>query len=132
MNTDPIADFFTSIRNAAMVNHATVRVPHSKTKAAFCRILEEAGFIKNYSVIINTPVKKQLKLTLKYRDDLTPAMTSLRRISKCSKRIYVKYADIPKPRSGFGIVLLSTNHGILTGKQARLARVGGELIGEIY
>jgi small subunit ribosomal protein S8 len=129
---DPISDFFTRIRNALMVKHGYVGIPSSRIKLEICRILKEEGFIKDFSLINEDLTKKKIRITLKYRPDGAPVISSIYRKSKSSKRIYVKKASIPKVRNGFGMALMSTSKGILSGKEARLKNVGGELLGEMY
>ena len=132
MVCDPIADMFTRVRNALMVQHASVSIPHSKLKESLCKILAQEGFIDSYSVTEAGVTKRSIVIVLKYRDDNSPAIRQLKRISKSSKRIYVACTQIPKINSGFGLVFLSTSKGVLSGKAARLAKVGGELIGSVH
>jgi len=132
MVCDPISDMFTRIRNALMVKHAEVLIPHSKLKESLCKILVQEGFVQSYSMVGDVPHKRSLAVVLKYRDDKSPAIRALKRISKSSKRVYVACTQIPKLNSGFGLVFLSTSKGVLSGKAARLAKVGGELIGSVH
>lgn len=129
--TDPIADYLTRIRNAQRALHETVTIPHSKLKKEITRILKEEGYINGYTIRQNGPFK-EIAIVLKYTEDREPAMRSLKRVSKPGRRVYVGRHEIPKVLGGLGINVLSTSRGILTGKQARQAGVGGELLLEIY
>ena len=126
---DPISDLFTRIRNALIAKHEGLMVPNSKIKVAICRILKEEGFIKDFTVSNDDLVKKNIKIKLKYRQNGEPLINEIIRVSKSSKRIYVKKRKVPKPLRGFGISMVSTSKGILSGREARLKNVGGELVG---
>ena len=129
---DPLSDLFTRLRNALLVSHSTVSVPYSKFKSRIVEILKNEGYITNFSIEGDSPVNKVISIELKYDDNGQPVLTSIKRISKSSKRIYVKKKDVPKVLNGFGTVILSTSSGVLSGKDARLSGVGGELIAELY
>lgn len=132
MNNDVIADMFTKIRNSIKENHSTVNIPHSNIKYTIAQILLNSGFISNFEVSDSSLVKKQIKITLKYKKSGSSIISSIKKVSKPSKRIYVSKQEIPKVLSGFGVSILSTSKGVLSGKEARLKNVGGELIGEIW
>ena len=125
--TDPIADFLTRIRNANMIRKDRVEMPSSKLKRSLANILKQEGFIRNYRYLDN---KKQgiLRVYLKYGDNGERVITGLDRVSKPSVRVYVSKDEIPRVQGGLGVVVLSTNQGILSGKQARKQGVGGEVI----
>ena len=125
--TDPIADMLTRIRNANMARHEQVNIPASKLKLKIAKILKEERFIKGYDLIKDN---KQgiIKLYLGYGPGKERIMTGLKRVSKPGLRIYSKAGEIPKIRGGLGVSILSTPQGVMTGKQARRARVGGEVI----
>jgi len=129
---DPIADMFTRIRNALQARLDTVNIPFSKNKVSIAEILRAEGFIESFSVESDGPVKKFLRIKLKYAHNGRPVISSLEKISKPTKRSYVKKSNVPKPLNGFGLSVISTSKGILSGKNARLNNVGGELIGIIY
>ncbi|MEO0087369.1 MAG: 30S ribosomal protein S8 [candidate division WOR-3 bacterium] len=131
MITDPISDMLTRIRNALMVRHKEVRVPYSKMKLEIVRILLEEGYITNFQVI-GEGVKKEINIILKYTPEGKPVIYGLKRISKPSRRIYVGVKDIPKVKGGLGIAILSTPKGILTDREARKEKVGGELLLEVW
>ena len=129
---DPIADMFTRIRNALGVQHEHVSMPFSKIKCEIAKILLKEGYISGYEVLNEDIVKKKIKIELKYSDSGQPVISSIKKISKSGSRVTIKKSDIPKVLNGFGINILSTSHGVLTGKEARVENVGGELIAEVY
>jgi small subunit ribosomal protein S8 len=128
---DPIADFLTRIRNAGMVKHETVAMPHSKLKAEMARILKEQGYINDYSDK-GVGAQKKLVIELKYDPDGRPAIRGLRRMSRPGRRVYRKRASIPRVLDGLGVAILSTSRGILTDHEARRAGVGGEVLCFVY
>jgi small subunit ribosomal protein S8 len=130
--TDPIADMLTRIRNALKERKAIVEIPFSKIKFDVCGILKDEGFIKDVKSSDKDLVRKTIIVTLKYVKKNKPIIDSIKRISKSSKRIYVKKQDVPKVLNGFGISILSTSKGILSGREARLKNVGGELLAEVF
>ncbi|MEZ4656575.1 MAG: 30S ribosomal protein S8 [Caldilineaceae bacterium] len=131
MVSDPIADMLTRIRNASMVHHRQVIIPSSKIKVAIAKILREEGFIANYAVTDEKPQPK-LVIALKYTGKGKSVITGLERVSKPGLRSYVSYRDIPWVRSGLGINILSTPRGLMTGHRARRAKVGGEVICNVW
>lgn len=131
MQTDPIADMLTRIRNASMVQHRTVVIPSSKIKANIAKILQEEGFIQAYSVTDEQP-QPNLVLQLKYTGRGEPVITGLQRVSKPGRRTYTGYREIPWVRSGLGINIVSTPKGLMTGRKARQARLGGEILCNVW
>ena len=129
--TDSIADMFTRIRNAVEVRMETVDMPYSKMKEEIARVLKEEGYIGKYEAATKRG-KKVLRVVLKYSPDKGKVIKSLRRVSKPGRRIYVKRDRIPRVLSGFGTAILTTPKGIMTDSQARLAKVGGEVICYVY
>ena len=129
--TDPIADFLTRIRNASMGKFERVDIPSSKMKLSIAKALKEEGYIKNYKLIKD---KRQgiLRLYLRYDFDNVPVIGGLERISKPSCRVYVRHDQIPHVLNGYGTAILSTSKGILTDRQARKQKVGGELLCEVW
>ena len=126
--SDPIADMLTRIRNANTAKHDTVDVPASKMKLAIAEILLEEGYIKNFEVIEEGNFKT-IHITLKYGVDKNDKIISgIKRISKPGLRVYAGKEDMPKVLGGLGTVILSTNKGIMTGKNAKAANVGGEVL----
>ncbi|MBT6120462.1 30S ribosomal protein S8 [bacterium] len=130
--TDPIADLFCRIKNAINVKSPDLVVPFSKIKLGICKILKDEGFIKSYDVVSIDLNKQSIKIVLKYAPNGSSLIKEMKRVSKCSKRVYCKKASIPKVLGGFGISILSTTKGILDGKTARINNLGGELLGLVY
>jgi small subunit ribosomal protein S8 len=134
MVAHPIADMLTRIRNANAVFHSEVSIPHSKMKESIARILEEEGYIEGYEVIAHE-VQPILLLKLKYhgeRSRAKRAITTIRLVSKPSRRVYVTKGSIPRPLGGMGVCILSTSQGILSGQQARERGTGGEVVCEVF
>ncbi len=128
---DPIADMFTKIRNAQAVKKEMVLIPYSKLKAEIAKLLLKHGYIKEISRR-GKKSKKNLELLLKYDEKGKPAITHLVRISKPSRRVYLPLKEIKPVRGGYGAMIFSTPKGLLTNKEARQEKVGGEAIGEIW
>ena len=131
MQTDPIADLLTRIRNACLVQHKQVVVPSSKIKMNIARILAEEGFIEGYGVTDEKP-QPNLVLKLKYTGRGEPVITGLQRVSKPGNRSYTGHRTIPWVRSGLGISIVSTPQGLMTGRQARRAKLGGEILCNVW
>jgi small subunit ribosomal protein S8 len=130
MQSDPIADMLTRIRNAIMAGHPNVAIPHSKIKLAIAKILKEEGYIEDVSVSSDDHWPT-IHVRLKYwgqRRERRPVITNLRRISKPGCRIYVGKQEIPWVLSGMGIAILTTPKGVMTGQQARRQGMGGEVL----
>lgn len=127
MLTDPIADMLTRIRNANHQRHATVDIPASKIKLAIAEILKEEGYIADYEVIEEN-VQGTIRISLKYINEKERVITGIRRISKPGLRIYVNSNEIPTVLGGLGIAIISTSAGIMTDKEARKQKVGGEVL----
>lgn len=125
--TDPIADMLTRIRNASAARHESVSVPASKLKASIAAILKQEGFIRDFEMVQDGP-QGTLKIALRYGDKREPFVTGLKRVSKPGLRVYVQKAEIPRVFGGMGIAILSTPQGVMTGKEAFLKRVGGEVL----
>ena len=130
MKTDPIADMLTRIRNAIAVRKREVVLPHSKLKETVAQVLAGANFIDRVEV---TPasVGKTLRIVIN-SEDANARITEIERMSRPGRRMYVAADDIPKVRQGRGLVIISTSHGVMTGKQARKQGFGGELLCSIY
>jgi len=131
MVNDPIADLLTRIRNASMVQHSQVVMPSSKIKVEIAKILTEEGFIRGYTVTNDQP-QPNLILGLKYSGRNKPVITNLARVSRPGRRVYMGYKEIPWVRSGLGINILSTPKGVLTGRKRRRAKVGGEVLCNVW
>ena len=128
--TDPIADMLTRIRNANQQRHETVVVPASNMKVEIAEILKNEGFIKGYKVE-GEKADKVITLTLKYKGN-DRVISGLKRVSKPGLRQYVKVNEIPKVLNGLGIVVLSTSQGLMTDKEARAKKIGGEVLSYIW
>ena len=131
MQTDPIADMLTRVRNAARARHTDVVVPASRTKREIARILQEEGFIADWSEERDGPAMV-LRLRMKYVDGKVPVVSGLKRISKPGLRVYAQKTDIPRVLGGLGIVIVSTSRGIMTGSQAKQAQLGGEILAYVW
>ncbi len=129
MNTDPISDFLTRIANAQAARHDTVEVPSSRMKYTIAKILEREGFVAAVSERADGP-KKTLTVALKY-DGAEPMIRSLKRVSKPGKRVYRRATELPRVLSDLGIAIVSTSAGIMTNKDARRRKLGGEVLCEI-
>ena len=124
--TDPIADMLTRIRNAITASKETVEIPASNEKKAIAEILLNEGWVKDVK-IVEDGYNGKIAITLKYNDKKS-VISGLRRVSKPGLRTYSGVADMPKVLGGLGTVIVSTNKGIMTGKQAKAANVGGEVL----
>lgn len=131
MNTDPIADMLTRIRNANMVSHEKVEMPSSKLKVELAKLLKEEGFITDYEVK-EVGKFKVLTVILKYDMNKKPVITKLERISKPGLRNYSKAKNLPKVLGGMGIAIVSTSKGLLTDRKARKENIGGEVLCYVY
>lgn len=124
--TDPIADMLTRIRNASTARHARVNIPASKMKLAIARVLKEEGYIKDIELLKDNP-QGTIRITLRYVDKKA-VLTQLKRVSKPGLRVYTKRGSIPRVRGGQGISILSTPQGLMTGRKAYQAGLGGEIV----
>ena len=127
MQSDPIADMLTRIRNGHRAGLKTVEMNHSKMKVEIARILKREGYIEEY-VEEGDDAKKTLKVSLKYYHGKKPCITGIRRVSTPGLRRYVAASDVPRVLGGLGIAILTTSSGILTDREARKSKVGGELM----
>lgn len=127
MNTDPIADMLTRIRNAGMATHATVEMPSSKLKTELAKVLKSEGYIAEYAVK-EVGKFKILSVTLKYKENGKPLITELKRASKPGLRTYMKAKKLPRILGGLGVAIVSTSKGLLTDRRARRENVGGEVL----
>lgn len=129
--SDPIADLITRMRNGISARHDRVDVPASRLKAEICAVLQQEGYIETFKVVEDD---KQgiLQVTLRYQEDQKPVVHGIKRVSKPSLRVYVGSGEIQQVCSGLGISILSTSKGVMTGKQARASKVGGEVLCEVW
>jgi small subunit ribosomal protein S8 len=130
MMTDPIADLLSRIRNASIARHDRAELPASKLKAAVAEILKSEGFIAD--VRQGEGDAKKLTIVLKYGRDRTSAIDGIRRVSRPGRRVYVRHDRIPRVFSGLGISILSTSRGLMSDREARRQKVGGELLCEVW
>ncbi|MEC9439790.1 MAG: 30S ribosomal protein S8 [Myxococcota bacterium] len=128
---DPIADLLTRIRNAQLARHAEVTIPGSKLKYEIAKILDRHGYVEATSWS-DEGLQGQITIVLRYNENNDPMIRELKRISKPSRRVYVGVGDIPSVLNGLGIAILSTSRGVITGKEAKAANVGGELLCSVY
>lgn len=129
--TDPIADMLTRLRNAITAKHESVLIPVSKEKEAIAKILLDEGYIKSFETIEEKKIK-YLKVEIKYDTNGNSVIYGLKRISKPGLRVYSNVDKLPKVIGGMGISIISTNKGILTDKQARELKVGGEVLAYVW
>jgi small subunit ribosomal protein S8 len=132
MQTDPIADFLTRIRNAAAAKHQRVDVPVSKLKTEIARILKDEGYISTYKLVDENKTRKVLRVFLKYTADRRSVITGLRRISRPGARRYLGVEDIRPVVGGLGVSIMTTPKGLMSGRAARKAKLGGELLCEVW
>ncbi len=132
MNTDPIADYLTRIRNAVAANHRVVEIPASNLKKEITKILFDQGYILSYKFDDST-AQGSIKIALKY-DKITkePVIKKIQRISKPGLRKYAGANELPRILNGLGVAIVSTSHGVMTGKQAQQEKVGGEVLCYVY
>jgi small subunit ribosomal protein S8 len=132
MMTDPIADLLTRIRNAALARHDRTEIPASRLKANVAKILKDEGYIADVRENDETEGKKTLTIVLKYGRDRASAIDGVRRVSRPGRRVYVRHDRIPSPFSGLGISILSTSRGVMSDRDARRLKLGGELLCEVW
>jgi small subunit ribosomal protein S8 len=126
MLSDPIADMLTRIRNAVMVGHESVLIPHSRVKVAIAKILKDENFIEGFEVVRSKPAQ-MIRVQLKYIDK-QPAVVGLERVSRPGLRVYAGKGEIPRVYGGLGVAIMSTSQGMKTGKEAWRSKVGGEVL----
>lgn len=131
--TDPIADLLTRIRNAIMAGHKVVEAPASKLKKEIAKILFEKGYILSYKVVDGENAQGVLKIALKYNPkSKLPAIKSIQRASRPGLRKYIGVEDMPRVLNGLGIAIISTSKGLMTDKEARREKIGGEVLCYVY
>ena len=132
MNTDPVADYLTRIRNAVRANHRVVEIPGSNLKKEITKILFEQGYVLSYKFDDST-AQGTIKIALKYnKETKDPVIKKIQRISKPGLRKYSSSGDLPRILNGLGIAIVSTSRGVMTGKQAQRENVGGEVLCYVY
>lgn len=132
MNTDPIADYLTRIRNAVLANHRVVDIPASKLKKEITKILFDQGYILSYK-FEEKAAQDNIKIALKYdRDSKESVIKDIQRLSKPGLRKYAGAGELPRILNGLGVAIVSTSKGVMTDKQARSENVGGEVLCYVY
>ena len=131
MRTDPIADLLTRIRNASRAEHEKVDIPSSKLKVRVAEVLKDEGFIKNFRVLDDTK-QGTLRVYLKYGPSNEKVISGLVRVSTPGRRVYVTHDKIPSILGGMGVAVVSTSRGVLTDRDARKERVGGEVLAYVW
>ncbi len=131
MQTDPIADFLTRIRNGLRADHDEVAMPASTFKAELARILTEQGYIESYEVE-PARVGRTLRVKLKYTDARKPVILGIERMSRPGRREHVSAGDVPRVQGGMGTMIVSTSRGVMTGHDAHREGVGGELVAKVW
>ena len=129
--TDPIADMLTRIRNAVRVERPTVDIPMSKVKLGLADVLKREGYIWDWHEVEDDPVK-QLRIELKYGPNGERVIQKIRRISKPGRRVYSKCRELRPVLNGLGITIISTSHGVVSDREARQGKLGGELLCEVW
>ncbi|HUP88078.1 MAG TPA: 30S ribosomal protein S8 [Longimicrobiales bacterium] len=130
MMTDPVADMLTRIRNASLAKHKRVDLPVSKLKTEIARILKESHFIQDYKVL-DDGMHGVLRLYLRYFED-RPVIRNVERVSRPGRRVYKSADDLPRVRGGLGVAIVSTSKGMMTDKQARASKIGGEVMALVW
>jgi small subunit ribosomal protein S8 len=128
---DPIADFLTRIRNAVRAGHPRVEMPHSRIKVGMAELLSKEGYVGDVSVVEKGRFKV-VRIGLRYDDEGQPFITGLTMVSRPGRRIYAGHADIPPVMGGLGLNVVSTPRGLMSGRQARKAGVGGEILCNVW
>jgi small subunit ribosomal protein S8 len=131
MRSDPIADLLTRVRNASRAEHEKVDVPASRLKVRIAEILKSEGFIKNYRVL-EDPKQGTLRVYLKYGTANEKIISGLVRISTPGRRVYVTRDNIPTILGGMGVTIISTSRGVITDREARKQKVGGEVLAQVW
>ena len=131
MQTDPIADYLTRIRNAIRAGHDEVEIPFSNLKLEMSRILKEQGYIKDFSRK-PAPVGESINVELKYTEERQPVIFGIERVSRPGRRRYVDHENIPRVQGGTGTAIVSTSSGVMTGHEARAKGVGGEIVAYVW
>ncbi len=131
MQTDPIADYLTRIRNGIRAGHDEVEIPYSNLKLELSRILKEQGYIKDFS---RKPARvgELINVELKYTEDRQPVIIGIERVSRPGRRRYVNHENVPRVHGGTGTAIVSTSAGVMTGHEARNKGVGGEVVAYVW
>ena len=131
MKSDPVADLLTRIRNGSRAEHEKIDCPSSKLKIRVCEILKDEGFIKNFRVLEDTK-QNTLRVYLKYGPGNEKVISGLVRVSKPGRRVYVAHDKVPSILAGMGVAIVSTSRGVVTDREARRQKVGGEVLAYVW
>jgi small subunit ribosomal protein S8 len=131
MHSDPIADLLTRVRNGAHSRLATVEIPHSKIKLEICKILEAEGYIKGHEITTESKFPT-IRVHMRYDGKRRPVINHIRRVSKPGLRVYKPFGELKPIRSGLATQIVSTSRGVMTDREARRQRIGGEVICEVW
>ncbi|OGQ47973.1 MAG: 30S ribosomal protein S8 [Deltaproteobacteria bacterium RIFCSPLOWO2_02_FULL_46_8] len=131
MMTDPLADMLTRIRNAIMMRHEQVTMPHSRFKESVLKVLKKEGFVVDFETV-GSGTKKALVVALKYATDGTAAITNIRKVSKPGRRFFGGYQELKPFRGGLGVRILTTSKGVVSEAEARNQKLGGEILVEVW
>jgi small subunit ribosomal protein S8 len=131
-HTDPISDMLTRIRNAVRATHEVVEIPASKLKIEIANVLKREGYVASYEVIEDEPLKRKIKLQLKYGPRGERVIAGIRRVSKPGLRIYARSKEAPRVLRGLGVSIISTNKGLKTDREARKENLGGEVLCQVW
>jgi small subunit ribosomal protein S8 len=132
--TDPVSDFLTRLRNGAQAQHQDVTMPASNLKREIARILKEQGYIEDWAVHAAGEGRpgEEITVMLKYTEQRKPVITGLQRVSRPGRRTYVDHSHIPRIQGGMGTAIISTSRGLMTGHDARLQGIGGEVVARVW
>ena len=131
-HTDSISDMLTRIRNAVHATHESVEIPASKFKVQVAEVLKKEGYISSYELLETDPVKKNIKVFLKYGPRGEKLITGIQKVSKPGLRVYTKSKNAKRVLDGLGIYIISTSRGLMTDRQARKEKVGGEVLCQVW
>jgi small subunit ribosomal protein S8 len=129
--SDPVADMLTKIRNASLAKHEKVDISNSKIKIQIIKILKNEGYVKNFKKVTKDGFP-YVRVFLKYDEDQAPVIHGIERVSTPGRRVYTGYREMPRVYNGYGIVVVSTSTGVITGKKATESKIGGELICKVW
>jgi small subunit ribosomal protein S8 len=125
--SDPLADMFTRVRNAASARHESVRIPKSKVKRAIADVLKQEGFVREVGEV-EEGTRAYIELKLSYSDDRRAVLSGIKRVSRPGLRVYVNKREIPRVFGGLGVAIMSTSHGVISGREAWRRELGGEVL----
>lgn len=129
--TDPLADMFTRLRNAASARHDNVKIPASKVKRAVAEVLKAEGFIRSYADEADG-ARSYINMDIMYDQDQRAVLSGIRRVSRPGLRVYVGKREIPRVYGGLGVAILSTSKGVMSGREAWRQKIGGEVLGYVW